>query len=59
MITHDLGVVAEVADDVIVMYGGQVVEQAPVDELFYRPQAPVHMGAARLAPAARHRMSSG
>ena len=34
MITHDLGVVAEVADDVVVMYGGQVAEQARVDEIF-------------------------
>ena len=44
MITHDLGVVAEVAEDVIVMYGGQVVEQAPVDELFYRPRHPYTWG---------------
>ena len=44
LITHDLGVVAEVADDVIVMYGGQVVEQATVDELFYRPRHPYSWG---------------
>jgi oligopeptide/dipeptide ABC transporter ATP-binding protein len=44
MITHDLGVVAEVADDVIVMYGGQVVEHAPVDEIFYRPRHPYTWG---------------
>ena len=44
MITHDLGVVAELADDVVVMYGGQVVEQAPVDELFYRPRHPYTWG---------------
>jgi len=44
MITHDLGVVAEVAEDVVVMYGGQVVEQAPVDELFYRPRHPYTWG---------------
>jgi oligopeptide/dipeptide ABC transporter ATP-binding protein len=44
MITHDLGVVAEVADDVLVMYGGQVVEQAPVDEVFYRPRHPYTWG---------------
>jgi peptide/nickel transport system ATP-binding protein len=44
MITHDLGVVAEIADDVVVMYGGQVVEQAPVDELFYRPRHPYTWG---------------
>ena len=59
MITHDLGVVAEVADDVVVMYAGQVVEQAPVDELFYRPAAPVHLGPARVAAAARRRRPSG
>jgi peptide/nickel transport system ATP-binding protein/oligopeptide transport system ATP-binding protein len=44
MITHDLGVVAEIADDVLVMYGGQVVEQAQVDELFYRPRHPYTWG---------------
>ena len=40
LITHDMGVVAEAADDVIVMYAGQVVEQAPVLELFDRPEHP-------------------
>ena len=38
MITHDLGVVAEVADDVLVMYAANVVEQAEVHDLFNRPQ---------------------
>ena len=55
MITHDLGVVAEVADDVVVMYAGRVVEEAPVDEIFTRAAPPVHLGAARLAAAARRR----
>jgi oligopeptide transport system ATP-binding protein len=40
VITHDMGVVAEVADDVVVMYAGQVVEQAPAEELFDRPEHP-------------------
>jgi oligopeptide transport system ATP-binding protein len=40
IITHDMGVVAEAADDVAVMYAGQIVEQAPVNELFDRPEHP-------------------
>ena len=40
VITHDMGVIAEVADHVDVMYAGQVVEQAPVTELFARPEHP-------------------
>ncbi len=40
MITHNLGVVAAVADRVIVMYGGDVVESAPVNEFFRRPTHP-------------------
>ncbi len=44
MITHDLGVVAEVANDVIVMYAAQVVEQAPVDAIFTRPHMPYTWG---------------
>ncbi len=39
-ITHDLGVVAGIADRVMVMYAGTVVETAPVDDLFYRPAHP-------------------
>jgi len=64
MITHDLGVVAELADQVIVMYGGKVVEQANVDDLFVKPEMPYTWGllgslprlnatGARLDPAAR------
>jgi len=44
LITHDLGVVAEVADDVVVMYAGKVVEQAPVGALFETPQHPYTVG---------------
>ena len=44
MITHDLGVVAEVADDVLVMYAANVVEQAEVHDLFHRPQHPYTWG---------------
>jgi oligopeptide/dipeptide ABC transporter ATP-binding protein len=44
LITHDLGVVAEVADDVVVMYAGRIVEQAPVHALFNEPQHPYTVG---------------
>jgi len=44
LITHDLGVVAEMADRVVVMYAGQVVEQAPVAALFESPQHPYTVG---------------
>jgi peptide/nickel transport system ATP-binding protein/oligopeptide transport system ATP-binding protein len=44
LITHDLGVVAEVADRVLVMYGGKVVEQGTLDEIFYDPQHPYTWG---------------
>ena len=40
LITHDLGVVAEQADDVAIMYGGRIVEQATTAELFARPRHP-------------------
>jgi oligopeptide/dipeptide ABC transporter ATP-binding protein len=44
MITHDLGVVAEIADEILVMYAGRVVERAPTRELFYDPQHPYTWG---------------
>ncbi len=44
LITHDLGVVAEIADDVTVMYGGRAVEQGSVRDLFYSPQMPYTWG---------------
>jgi peptide/nickel transport system ATP-binding protein len=44
IITHDLGVVAETADDVLVMYAARVVEQANVSDLFNRPQHPYTWG---------------
>jgi oligopeptide/dipeptide ABC transporter ATP-binding protein len=44
LITHDLGVIAELADDVVVMYSGQVVERASVQRLFSEPQHPYTIG---------------
>jgi peptide/nickel transport system ATP-binding protein len=44
LITHDLGVVAEICDDVAVMYAGEVVEHAAVDALFDQPQHPYTVG---------------
>ncbi len=44
LISHDLGVIAEMCDDVLVMYGGQVVEQASVEKLFAEPQHPYTKG---------------
>ena len=44
LITHDLGVVAEFADDVLVMYAGRIVEQASVEALFAEPQHPYTIG---------------
>ena len=44
LITHDLGVIAEVADEVVVMYAGRIVERAPVATLFALPQHPYTIG---------------
>ena len=50
LITHDLGVVAEVADRVAVMYTGKIVEESPVEELFARPKHPYTEGLLRSVP---------
>jgi peptide/nickel transport system ATP-binding protein len=44
LVTHDLGVVADIADRVIVMYGGRVVEEGTLDDIFYDPQHPYTWG---------------
>jgi len=44
MITHDLGIVADVADDVAVMYGGRIVEVAPTGVLYAKPEMPYTLG---------------
>jgi peptide/nickel transport system ATP-binding protein len=57
-ITHDLGVIAEVADDVIVMYAGQVIESADVVSLFDRPHHPYTMGLLASIPDGRRSRDS-
>jgi len=44
LITHDLGVVADMADDVVVMYGGRVVERGEIEDIYYRPEMPYTWG---------------
>jgi oligopeptide/dipeptide ABC transporter ATP-binding protein len=44
LITHDLGIVAQVSDDILVMYAGRMVERGKPDEIFYRPQHPYTWG---------------
>jgi oligopeptide transport system ATP-binding protein len=61
-ITHDLGVIAGIADRVMVMYGGQIVEQAPVKRTLRNPQHPYTRALLQTDPAAspasraRHRL---
>ncbi|MCH1570232.1 MAG: ABC transporter ATP-binding protein [Longimicrobiales bacterium] len=55
LITHDLGVVAEVCDRVVVMYAGQVVETGTVDEIFARPVHPYTRGLLASLPAVERR----
>jgi peptide/nickel transport system ATP-binding protein len=58
LITHDLGVVAEMADDVAVMYAGQIVERAPVESLFARPEHPYTVGLLGSIPKLDHKRDS-
>ena len=53
LITHDMGVVADVADKICVMYAGNAVEQADVYQIYETPGPPLHQGAARVDPARR------
>lgn len=62
-ISHDLGVVAGLADTVNVMYAGKIVETAPVDEIYYRPRHPYTCGLLASLPSTdvsteNHRLSS-
>jgi peptide/nickel transport system ATP-binding protein len=62
LITHDLGVIAEMTDTVVVMYLGRVVEQASVDEIFYHPKHPYTQALLRSIPrihsTSRERLAS-
>jgi len=61
IITHDLGVVADIAQKVIVMYAGQVVEQGYLDDIFYNPQHPYTWGLLKSVPrldSKGHRLDS-
>jgi ABC-type dipeptide/oligopeptide/nickel transport system ATPase component len=53
LITHDLGVVARMADDVLVMYAGEVVEKGSVDDIFYRSGHPYTQGLRLAMPSNR------
>jgi oligopeptide/dipeptide ABC transporter ATP-binding protein len=50
LITHDLGVVANMADEVVVMYAGEIIEHGPVDDIFYRSSHPYTMGLREAMP---------
>ena len=51
LITHNLGVIAEMADDVVVMYLGKAVESGPIDDVFHSPQHPYTQGLLRSIPS--------
>jgi len=58
LITHDLGIVAETADRVVVMYAGKVVEEASVQEIFEHPQHPYTQGLLKSIPRIDHHLGS-
>ncbi|MBW3576374.1 MAG: ABC transporter ATP-binding protein [Actinobacteria bacterium] len=55
LITHDLGVVAEVADEVVVMYTGRAMERGPIHDVYARPAHPYTLGLMRSIPRADHK----
>ena len=59
MITHDLGVIAEISHHVVVMYAGHVVEYAPIDSLFENPRHPYSQGLMRSIPRLGAKFSQG
>jgi len=59
LITHDLGVVAGVAQRVVVMYAGKHIETAPIDDLFYEPRHPYTLGLLASLPRLDQRSRGG
>ncbi len=59
LITHDLGVIAETSDHVVVMYAGEVVEYLPIDDLFTNPRHPYTQGLLRSIPRLGEKFSRG
>jgi oligopeptide/dipeptide ABC transporter ATP-binding protein len=59
MITHDLGVIAEVSDHVVVMYAGEVVEYSPIDTLFTESRHPYTVGLMKSIPKLGHKFKHG
>ena len=57
MITHDLGVIADMCDEIIVMYGGRICERGTADEIFYNPRHEYTKGLAALHPERRSNMT--
>ena len=55
LITHDLGLVAGIADRILVMYAGRVVEEGPTDQIFYEPQHPYTLGLLGAVPSLARR----
>ena len=50
LITHDLGVIAEMADEVVVMYAGRVIEKGTAQDIFHRPRHPYTVGLQKSKP---------
>ena len=57
LISHNLGVVSEIADDIIVMYAGRIVERATAAELFANPRHPYTIGLIETLPSIEHRVA--
>ncbi len=55
LVTHNLGIVADVADDVLIMYAGKVVERGPIREVYKAPQHPYTIGLFESLPSLHHR----